>query len=93
MTRIHLLRQKGHVLFFCLMMAFLLSSCGFVKEKLCKQIIDPSGKIHWVCPKTPVTSGYKCMDAFEGRTGCNNCPTCRCTTVVDQTGFSDCKCQ
>ncbi len=62
-------------------------------DKEGKPIIDETGKKHWPCQKVANgAGGYKCTTTYEGRLGCNSCPSCKCTTVGSG-ATQNCKCQ
>jgi hypothetical protein len=47
-----------------------------------KPVIDEMGVKHWPCGKVANgQGGYMCSPLYLNRSGCNNCPTCKCTNV------------
>ena len=95
------LKRRGFSLAFCLITTMLLSGCGLWHKKSgivlatpCPEVdvVDTSGKMHWLCRKTPNGSGgYRCSNGYEDLPGCNSCPTCKCDTV-GQGASQNCMC-
>jgi hypothetical protein len=97
-----LLTRNAPALLLGLFMAVTLSACITVKcqdcDKACDEVVsDGKGDIgtqtHWSCRKTPNgQGGYACAATYEGKTGCNSCPTCACRTVGSGAS-QNCLCQ
>lgn len=107
MARIHWSHQKGLTMMGLLSIMLLFSACTIFFDNLhlvkdphpdrCGPIVDPvTGEEHWPCqtylvdPAHPEL-GSKCKLIYENRTGCNNCPACRCHSVQTN-GVWSCPC-